>query len=73
MDFRTKTDPKSLKILKMLRSCGLNTYCSANADSILVDGALEFLYNLREHDDVLYSEVQGEHLEITDADLQWIF
>lgn len=73
VDFRTTTDPESLEILKMLKECGLKTYCSASADSILIDGALKFLYNLRDHDGVLYSEVQGEHLEITDDDLQRIF
>lgn len=57
----------------MLKYCGLKTYHSASADSILVDGSLEFLFNLRDHEDVLYSEVQGENLEVTDEDLQRTF
>lgn len=72
--FNAMRDPESVEILKLLRACNLEKFCSAHANPVMQHEALEFLHHLEVlPNQDLKSMVNGESFEVTNDDLIRLF
>lgn len=68
--FGLTEDRESKEVFIMMEENGLKAYCEDVANTVLVNGALEFLYNLRLNKrGYLATEVRGQKVELSDKNI----